>query len=363
MPNETGEPTVAGLSRLRALDVGDPAPQIVALDQNNEPTFSRADLITGKPLVVLFCHADGGGLDRHALLAFRDLHADFVDSGADILALSPLPVATNRALHADAALPFKILADSTGGVFGAYGVDKIGRGPSTVFVLDPAHRVAHVVEAVVPSALARETLSIVRSTFVHRADALRSHPPVLVLPRVLGVADCALLIERWQQPVRVWPSDGFRSRGHNVEAGDFKVEHDGVYGRTIEYVVRDNALQKDLDARIQRRVFPELRKAFQTGVSRREDYRILRYDSTAGGVLHPHRDNAIPENAHRRFTMTVNLNAGDYAGGALRFREYGEQLYEVERGTAVVWSAALLHEVLPVTRGARYVLGVHMFGT
>ena len=48
-------------------------------------------------------------------------------------------------------------------------------------------------------------------------------------------------------------------------------------------------------------------------------------------------------------------------GGALRFREYGEQLYEVERGTAVVWSASLLHEVLPVTKGRRFVLGVHMF--
>ena len=59
--------------------------------------------------------------------------------------------------------------------------------------------------------------------------------------------------------------------------------------------------------------------------------------------------------------MTVNLNAGDYEGGELRFREYGEQLYAVERGTAIVWSASLLHEVLPVTKGRRLVLGVHMF--
>jgi len=31
------------------------------------------------------------------------------------------------------------------------------------------------------------------------------------------------------------------------------------------------------------------------------------------------------------------------------------------RGTAIVWSASLLHEVLPVTSGRRLVLGVHMF--
>ena len=81
----------------------------------------------------------------------------------------------------------------------------------------------------------------------------------------------------------------------------------------------------------------------------------------AGGFINPHRDNSIPTNARRRFTMTVNLNAGEYDGGELRFREYGEQLYAVERGTAIVWSASLLHEVLPVTQGRRLVLGVHMF--
>ena len=59
--------------------------------------------------------------------------------------------------------------------------------------------------------------------------------------------------------------------------------------------------------------------------------------------------------------MTVDLNAGEYDGGELRFHEYGEQLYAIERGTAIVWSASLLHEVLPVTKGRRLVLGVHMF--
>ena len=34
--------------------------------------------------------------------------------------------------------------------------------------------------------------------------------------------------------------------------------------------------------------------------------------------------------------MTLNLKAGEYQGGELRFREYGEQLCAVERGTAIV---------------------------
>ena len=56
------------------------------------------------------------------------------------------------------------------------------------------------------------------------------------------------------------------------------------------------------------------------------------------------------------------LNAGEYEGGQLRFREYGEQLYEVETGSAIIWSASLLHEVLRVTKGRRFMLGTHMSG-
>jgi predicted 2-oxoglutarate/Fe(II)-dependent dioxygenase YbiX len=58
--------------------------------------------------------------------------------------------------------------------------------------------------------------------------------------------------------------------------------------------------------------------------------------------------------------MTINLNAGEYEGGELRFPEFGQDLYAVERDTAVIWSAALLHEVLPVTQGTRYVAAVHL---
>ena len=196
-----------------------------------------------------------------------------------------------------------------------------------------------------------------------RHERVVAQAPVLLLPRVLGEAECARLIALWHRPANVWKSaDGFTSGGHRVEKGDFKVDHAGAYGHMTEYVVREPAVQSFLDLRFNRRVAPELRKAFQTSVSQREDYRIVRYDAATGGVLRPHRDNPTKETAHRRFTMTINLNAGEYHGGALRFREYGDHLYEVERGTAVVWSATLLHEVMPVTKGARFVLGVHMYG-
>jgi predicted 2-oxoglutarate/Fe(II)-dependent dioxygenase YbiX len=52
--------------------------------------------------------------------------------------------------------------------------------------------------------------------------------------------------------------------------------------------------------------------------------------------------------------VTINLNAGGYDGGDLRFPEFGGRTYRAPTGGAVVFSCSLLHEATPVTRGTRY---------
>ena len=74
----------------RPLEAGDPAPRVVALDQEGEPAYSHADLVVGKPLVLLFC--PGGDLPAPLLAAFRDAHAAFQALEASIYALSRQPV-------------------------------------------------------------------------------------------------------------------------------------------------------------------------------------------------------------------------------------------------------------------------------
>ncbi|MFN8559904.1 MAG: 2OG-Fe(II) oxygenase [Dehalococcoidia bacterium] len=356
MPSDNAR-AAAGPGPARPLEAGDPAPHVQALDERGEHAYSNADLVTGRPLLLLFCPSGGDG-PTALLTTFRDHGVAFAALDTTIQAVSRLPLEANRALHAGLGLPFTLLTDASGDIFRTYGA---GDAPQAV-ILDPGHRLARILRAAAPAALAEASLAYLRQAFPVRGTRVQAQAPILLLPRVLTEADCARLVDLHQRPVNVWATDGFRSEGHTKEQGDFKVDHAGVYGQLTEYVVRDPALQQFLDQRFNRRVAPEMRKAFQTGVSQREHYRIARYDSASGGVLHPHRDNSTKETAHRRFTMTINLNAGDYEGGALRFREYGDHFYEVERGTAVVWSATLLHEVMPVTKGARFVLGVHMYG-
>lgn len=182
---------------------------------------------------------------------------------------------------------------------------------------------------------------------------LGEHPPVLVLPRLLNPPECEALIEVWHRPVRRWHSDALRTEGFANEEGEFKIRID-TYGKTDQFVIRDPAVLEHVDSRLVRRVGPQIRKAFGQSASYREDLHIACYDAAESGSLPVHRDNPTSITRYRVFTLSIHLNASDYEGGRLRFPEYGLHGYEVERGTGVVWSCSLLHEVEPVTRSRRF---------
>ena len=102
------------------------------------------------------------------------------------------------------------------------------------------------------------------------------------------------------------------------------------------------------------RLAPEILKVFQFEVTRIERYIVACYDAADGGYFRPHRDNTTSATAHRRFAVSINLNAEEFEGGDLRFPEFGRQTYRPPTGGAVVFSCSLLHEATPVTRGTRY---------
>jgi predicted 2-oxoglutarate/Fe(II)-dependent dioxygenase YbiX len=115
-----------------------------------------------------------------------------------------------------------------------------------------------------------------------------------------------------------------------------------------------------LRARIGRRICPEIKKAFQFMVSRIERDLVARYDAETGGHFGPHRDDTGLLVAHRRFAVSINLN-DDFDGGEISFPEFSPQGIKAPPGTAVVFSASLLHQVSRVTRGRRYVFLTFLF--
>ena len=172
--------------------------------------------------------------------------------------------------------------------------------------------------------------------------------PVLQIPFVFEPQFCKTLIETFEK-------HGGRDIGVLREVNGRAVSvADNNYKRRTDHEITDPALISAIHTRLARRVLPEIKKAFQFNVTRIERNTIGCYDAANGGHFHPHRDDSNIGAAHRRFAVTINLNADQYAGGDRRFREVGMQTYRAPTGGAIVFSCGLLHEVLPVERGKRY---------
>ena len=145
-----------------------------------------------------------------------------------------------------------------------------------------------------------------------------------------------------------------RAQGRSVE------QFDGEWKRRRDFPLTDPRLIASIRARIGRRVGPEIRKAFQMAVTRIERDLVARYDAETGGHFGPHRDDTGLSVAHRRFAVSINLNA-DFDGGEISFPEYSSQTFKAAPGAAVVFSASILHQVSRVTRGRRYVFLTFLF--
>jgi predicted 2-oxoglutarate/Fe(II)-dependent dioxygenase YbiX len=171
---------------------------------------------------------------------------------------------------------------------------------------------------------------------------------VLLVPNVLEGDLCRRLIA-------LYAAQGGEPSGFMLEVdGKTVLLTDPEHKQRRDCAVEDPALRRLLLERVKAALVRIVRRAFQFEATRMERYLIGCYDSGTGGHFRPHRDNTTSGTAHRRFAVSINLNAGGYDGGDLRFPEYGPRTYRPPTGGAVVFSCSLLHEATAVTRGTRY---------
>lgn len=341
-----------------ALRIGDPGPVFFLPDEDGTQWSPMDFDVAGKPVLLLFQTGEQAAFARSRQ---RLLSASEAIDGTELTVFQIDREAgpADRPVPAGPGIAFHHLSDAAGKAYQAHGVDpRATEAPLIAIVLDANYRVADLLE-VPPESDPGPRLAACLSTLERErtnGSAHISHPPVLIVPRALEPADCPWLIGLWHEY-----DETLKGQGHSgVDEPSKRFLQE--YGRIRQYHIREPERQRYLDAKVGRRVVHEISKAFETRPTKRESYVVSRYDAADEGHLRPHRDCATPETRHRRFTVSVMLNDGEFEGGRLRFREYGDQLYHVPNGTAIVWSAALLHELTPVTEGSRFVLVFHLYG-
>ncbi|NET34059.1 MAG: 2OG-Fe(II) oxygenase [Cyanothece sp. SIO1E1] len=271
-----------------------------------------------------------------------------------ILALVPQAAAANAALKAELDLQFPIWSDD--GTITTALTQGSSQSSLRILVLDANLRIRDTLPNKKVKAAPDAIVAVTETTII----GLRSHQPprqiqtlapVLLVPNVMDALLCKQLIKAHDQ------GKTFSSGMVRQIDGKRQMLQEADTKRRIDHMVEDPTITRTVTDLLARRLLPEMKKAFHFEPSNLEGLKIVRYDGKDQGFFSPHRDNNTQEVARRRFALTLNLNAPDtYKGGALRFPEYGLDLYRPAPGEALVFSCSHLHEVTPVTRGSRYVL-------
>ena len=180
------------------------------------------------------------------------------------------------------------------------------------------------------------------------APAMPDWAPVVMVPNVLEPELCRKLIELYE-------ADGGTDSGFMRDVdGKTKELLDPAMKVRRDYLIEDEKLARQLNLRMIHRLNPMIKRVFQFEATRVERLIVGCYEAEAGGHFRAHRDNTTKGTAHRKFAVTVNLNAEEYDGGDLFFPEFGPRTYRAPTGGAIVFSCSLLHQAMPVTRGRRF---------
>jgi len=318
---------------------GTPAPMFSAPSPIN-PQFAFASL-GGRYILLGFLPEPGP--ERDAALALVQANAELFHDDR-LLFFGVLPDADSFAAARNEP-PCRWFADLEGELrrrFGLVGED--GALQPEWVLIDPMLRVL----GSIPLARGPEVMAHLATLGdPDRHAGLPVHAPVLIVPRIFEPQLCRRLID-YYNAAGGQPSGVMRERdGKTVGVLDgFKRRRDAI--------ITDEALIAETRTRVERRLIPEIRKAFQFQTTRMERYIVACYDAEEGGYFNPHRDNTTLGTAHRKFAVSINLNAQEFEGGDLRFPEFGRRTYRPPTGGAVVFSCSLLHEATRVTRGTRY---------
>jgi len=315
------------------LSVGEFAPDFAAPTRTN-PKF-HFGTVAGRYVLLAFMPREAERLTA-AMAAFAAVRAHFDD--AKLCAFFVASASDFASAPEDQLPGLRWFLDPDGAVAKLYGPD------AGWLLLDPSLRIMDRAPIDDPGGLFQR-IAALPPVAAHAGTGLVA--PVLIVPRVFEPDFCRRLMAYYDQ-------QGGQYSGVMRDVGGRTVGVLDGMKRRRDVFVTDPELKAGIVRALERNLMPMIRRTFQFNVTRLERYLVACYDAQEGGFFRPHRDNQSFGTAHRRFAVSINLNAEAFDGGDLRFPEFGPRTYRPPTGGAVVFCCSLLHEATPVTRGRRY---------
>ena len=330
--------------------IGDRAPGFVGAAASGR--FFSLDGQAGRPVAIVTLGALEPDAAAELLDKLRAARPLFQTAGVDVAPLAPPTLAFTGRFAADPAVADELLY-----VTGGDGLELTHvAGAAAAVLIDRSGRVVEIHPFDITTDIAAWLSASAPRIGSAPAQIRAATAPVLIIPNIAPPSLCRALIDHFEaSPHAAGVMASFNDGGAYAKLDESKKKR-----RDFE-LTPEAPLHADVLSLFAGRVIPEIRRAFQTDMAYADRILIARYDDT-GGYFKRHRDNAAPHTAFREFAISLNLNTHEYEGGELMFPEYDDQRYNPPAGGAIVFSASLLHEAAPVTKGQRYVL-LSFFGS
>lgn len=325
------------------LDWGDHAPWFNAPALSGLPNYGF-ETVAGRHVLMLFYGSTSHPPCRDALRVVADHRDLFDDHLACFFGITVDPRDSESGAIAQQLPGIRFFLDYDRKVSDLYDATvEGGRYRPHWLVLDPDLRVLGRFDL----DQGKAAIELLRRSIADQGDEVGGWAPVLRVPYVFEPEFCRHLISLYE-------ADGGEESGFMREVdGKTVMLVDPAHKQRRDLALDGESLRQQIRRRLIARLNPAIERAFQFRPSRIERYIVACYES-GHGHFRPHRDNTTRGTAHRKFAVTINLNADEYEGGDLRFPEFGPQTYRAPTGGAVVFSCSLLHEATPVTSGRRF---------
>ncbi|MGZ3376195.1 MAG: 2OG-Fe(II) oxygenase family protein [Phenylobacterium sp.] len=324
--------------------IGDRAPGFVGAAASGR--FYSLDGQAGRPVVIVALGALDPGAAATLLDKLRDAKALFQAAGIDVAPLVPPTEDFTARFSTD-----EVVADELLYITGGDGLERTHvAGAAAAVLVDRSGRVVDIAALQPATDIAAWLGGLAHRIRSEPSQVRTSTAPILIVPNVASPALCRALMDHFEaSPHAAGVMASFSDGGAYAKLDESKKK------RRDTELTAESPLHAEVLSLFVHRVIPEIRRAFQTDMAYADRILIARYDDT-GGYFKRHRDNAAPHTAFREFAVSLNLNTHEYEGGELLFPEYDDHRYNPPAGGAMVFSASLLHEAAPVTKGSRYVL-------
>jgi predicted 2-oxoglutarate/Fe(II)-dependent dioxygenase YbiX len=324
--------------------IGDRAPEILGATASGR--FYSLDSQAGRPALIVALGALESEAAGRLFERLCGLQSQLAATGVDLVPLAPLLQPFTERFSNDPSAHDLMVYASGGGGLESWGLD----GHAGAMLIDRGARIVDLVGLTEETDLIAWLSGSARRIVSAASQVRTATAPVLIIPNIASTEFCRALIDHFEaSPHAAGVMASFSDGGAYAKLDETKKK------RRDTELTPDSPLYGEVLNLLSARVIPEIKRAFQVDIANADRILIARYDDT-GGYFRRHRDNSAPHTAFREFAVSLNLNTHEYEGGELLFPEYDDTRYNPPAGGAMVFSASLLHEAAPVTKGSRYVL-------